>query len=232
MPDSELGARGLSVAVFSALFLAGAPPVRAERVQIGHATFDLPAGFTRLPADMCEGSSALIPVIGERARRVVLACFSEDRVEGAAALVVGSIDRTFAMGPIDRDLLASGVAAHFRQELDLEVTVDRPLVVVGARSPRVEVRATTRIDGRARVVRYAFFPGPFETLMLAASLPEASERVREEGLASTLDSFETSLPELDRAPDSKAIAVRAAALGTAGALLVLVLRVRRSARAG
>jgi hypothetical protein len=232
MSGPNLGARRLAVAALATLLLADASWARAERVRVGHAAFDLPEGFVRLPSDACEGSSALIPLVGERARREILACFSEDRAEGATALVVGSIDRTFAMGPLHRDLLASGVAAHFRQELDLEVTVDRPQVVTGSRSPRVEVRATTRIDGSARVVRYAFFPGSGETLMLAASVPEASERSREQGLVATLNSFEASFPELDRAPDSKAIAVRVAALGTAGALLVLVLRVRRSARAG
>jgi hypothetical protein len=195
--------------------------VRAGAVatEVGGASLLVPAGFERMEDALFAGSSALVPDLAGGAARRVLAVFAETRSAGSATLVLGRIDGEAS--PRALKALASAVAQHFREELDLEVEVDRPRVVSGARGERLEVEVRPRL-GEERVVRYAVLPGADRVFLLAAACPAAREAELRPVIDATFESLEVR-EDSERGGDGWQL-VRVAATGVGALALALAVR--------
>ena len=219
--------------LLAAAILLGGAGARAEGpLLIDGVQLTLPRGFARLDDASFQGSAALLPSLGgEATPRALMAAFAEPRAEGAATLVLGRVELPLALESGVREAISAAVATHFRQELDLEVTLDRPFLVSGPRSPRVEAKARTRLTS-ARLVRFAFYPGAGRHYILAASFPVTREQELDAAVTEAFDSFEPAFPDLGQRGAPHALAFRAAAFGALGVLVVVAARLRRRSSPG
>lgn len=188
-----------------------------------------PPGFRAVAHGLVEGSAALVPLVVGDAPRGLVAAFIELDAPDPATLAVGKVDRALEVGPTVRAAAASVIAAHFRAELDLEVVVDRPSIVLGSTGPRLEARAHTRAGGGLRTVRFAFVPASRSHLVLAASYPAEREVELEQRLRRAFDSV---VPEIAAPnPMEGTGAARIALFGGSGAAAAVFAQRWRRRRA-
>lgn len=198
------------------------PQASSDEVDVGAARLAPPAGFRRVTDSMVHGSAALLPLVAGEAPRGLMAAFVEAGEGASATLVVGRIDRPLELEPAVRASAASAIAGHFRGELDLEVVVDRAVLVQGTSGPRLEARAHTRAGAEPREVRFAFVPGGAVHYVLAASVPQGRSADFEEPITRAFDSFHA--PASAAPASGRGVLVRVAAFGAAGAAVVVALR--------
>ncbi len=188
-------------------------------------TFDLPGAFERLDDRVYAGSSAFVPLVGEgESPRELLAVWTEAGGRGGT-LAVGRVRQPLELDGQTRAQVASAIASHFRTELGLEITVERPEIVGGTRSPRVQVRARTAEGPNARVVRFALFPEGDAYYVLAATYPPEREPELGPAISQAIESFAVS--RAPREPDATRMILQALAFVAFAVLLVIGVRLRR-----
>ena len=211
----------LALLAVAALALPPGPAEPVEPVDVGGARLTPPGFMRRVDESIVKGSVALVPLVAGEAPRRLLAAFAENTEGPAATLSVGREERPLDLAAFVRSSAASAIAGHFRGELDLEVVVDRP-VMVGA---RLEARAHSRLGRGPRTVRFAFVPAGGAHYVLAASIPAEREAELEEPISQAFESF---VPAVVEAPKTRQnVPLRAAAFGAAGLLVAVLLRLWR-----
>ncbi|MGQ0507582.1 MAG: hypothetical protein ACT4TC_19945 [Myxococcaceae bacterium] len=113
--------------------------------------------------------------------------------EEAAVMVVSVVESGFAAAPSDREKFVEAVAKHFKDRVDLPLSVERAEQKTAPQA-RVEVVGTARQDDQLRRVLAIAFAGEGKHIVLVFSAPAGRWEALEPAFRATIQSFRPEIP--------------------------------------
>ncbi len=158
------------------------PPLRTEQFQLRP-----PQPFRMSRMDLFHGTTAF--ALADRdVPRWIAAVLADGDSEDAATLTLAVIQTSLAEGGGGRDRLVRAAAEHFRDELDVALTIERAEVKRGP-TPRIEALGSVRAGAQLRTLTIVAWPHEGHHVVAVFSAPSGKWAELAPVLQESLDTF-------------------------------------------